>query len=525
MNYTAIIPAKINSRRLAKKNLELIGDKTLIEIAINYAKNSKKVNKVIVSTDSMRIKKFIDKMKICDCVMRNKSFTDDTEVFDVYKDALVKSGIDNGIVIGLQPDNPDRNIYLDKIINYFEKSKYDDLFSVGRDGFRNGGVRIFKYDLDTIKNAKIGTYLIDCTNIHTERDLDIAKSKLLLNENPLNLKKNKVFIIAEAACNHMCSLDLAKAMIDCAAEAGADAIKFQTYKGERVVTKYAPAFWGTETMKQTEYYKRLDKFNKNDYSILFDYAKKNNIIPFSTPFGIEDADMLNEIGMEIFKIPSFEIVHLELIEHIASFGKPIILSTGAATYEEIDKAIKIIISKGNPNIILMACTLSYHTKDKDANLRMIQTLKNTYPKIMIGMSDHTLPDKHMAIPAISAALGARIIEKHFTMSRKMTGSGHYFSLEPLDVKKMVENIRLFENVLGNGIIGTAKNEKKAKEGGRKSIVAKSIIRKGKILSRRMLTYKRPGTGISPDKINLILGKKTNKDIKEDFQIKLSDLEK
>ena len=336
-------------------------------------------------------------------------------------------------------------------------------FTVSDNGNKNGAIRMFKNNLESINNPKIGTLLDNCTNVHSENDLAIATRRILINSNPLDLESNKVFIIAEGACNHMCSIDLAKAMIDCAADAGADAIKFQTYKGDRIVTKYAPAFWGTETMKQTEYYKRLDKFNKEDYEYLFDYANQKGILPFSTPFGIEDADMLNDLGMKIFKIPSFEIVNLELLEHIASLNKPIILSTGAATYKEIDNAINKILSKGNPKLALMACTLSYPTKYEDANLLRIQTLKKRYPNFMIGMSDHTLPEKHMVMPAISVALGARIIEKHYTMSRTLTGSGHFFSLEPNDVRKMVENIRLFEKSLGDGIQGTANCEQKAKQ--------------------------------------------------------------
>ena len=147
MNYTAIIPAKTNSRRLANKNMQLINGETLIELAIKYAKKSKKINKIIVSTDSTKIKQFVDKKNICDCIIRNKDFNNDTDVYEIYKDALEKSEVKNGIVIGLQPDNPDRDIELDQIIKYFNENKFDDLFSVGKNGFRNGGVRIFIRDI------------------------------------------------------------------------------------------------------------------------------------------------------------------------------------------------------------------------------------------------------------------------------------------------------------------------------------------------------------------------------------------
>ena len=191
----------------------------------------------------------------------------------------------------------------------------------------------------------------------------------------------------------------------------------------------------------------------------------------------------------IFNFPSFEIVNLDLLEHLAGFGKPIILSTGAATYEEINRAIDIVLSKGNPHLALNACTLSYHTEDKDANLSRIQTLKKMYPNFLIGMSDHTLPDENMAIPAISVALGARMIEKHYTMSRTLTGSGHYFSLEPHDLRKMVHNIRLFEVVLGNGEMGTTEIEERAKIGGRKSIVAKRDIKTNEVLTKNYIKKK------------------------------------
>jgi len=524
MRFLAVIPAKGDSRRLTKKNLRKIGDKTLIELAVEYAKKSQNIEDIVVSTDSEEILKFIESKNLCKVFLRDKTLSGETEVFEVYKEAWIKLGKKHDYVVGLQPDNPDRKLNLDNTIEYMKKNNLDDFFTVDSSGNKNGALRIFKHNIQNIDNPKINTKLDDCINIHTESDLLLARSRILINSNPLNLETNKVFVIAEAACNHMCSLEMAKAMIDCASEAGADAIKFQTYKGERTVTKYAPAFWGTETMKQTEYYKRLDKFEKSDYEYLFNYSKEKNILPFSTPFHIKDASMLNDIGMEIFKIPSFEIVNLELLEHIASFGKPIILSTGAASITEIDNAINKILSKGNGLLALMACTLSYPTKYEDANLLRIQTLKKRYPNIMIGMSDHTLPEENMAIPAISVALGARIIEKHYTMSRTLTGSGHFFSLEPDDVRKMVNNIRLYEKSLGDGMLGTANNEKKAKDGGRKSIVALKKIKKGTILQKGMLTYKRPGDGISPDKINELINKKLNKDIEDDSQIQWSDFD-
>jgi|TARA_B100001964_G_scaffold242762_1_gene318556 N-acetylneuraminate synthase len=521
MSILAVVPAKGESRRLLGKNLRTIGGETLVELAIKYAKSSERVTDVVVSTDSEEVRQFVESKKLCQCILRGSELSGETDVFFVYQHAWEEKGKEAEYVVGLQPDNPDRTLSLDTAVSYVLENNLDNFFTVNKNGRKNGSIRMYRPNVESF--CQTSTLLDDCTNIHTEDDLNRASRIMLVNPNPLNLSPTEVFVIAEAACNHMCSIELAKAMIDCAASAGANSIKFQTYKGERIVTKYAPAFWGTETMAQTEYYKRLDKFEKEDYELLFQYAKDKGIVPFSTPFGIEDAIMLNEIGMEIFKIPSFEIVNLELLQCIASFNKPIVLSTGAATFEEIDKAIEVILGEGNGDLALMACTLSYHTEIEDANLKRIQTLKERYPNFMIGMSDHTLPDENMVIPAISVALGARIIEKHYTMSRTMTGSGHYFSLEPDDVKRMVNNIRLFETVLGDGMQGVADNEVRARKGGRKSVVANVYIKKGSVITKEMLAYKRPGDGISPDKVNELIDKVVQSDIEEDFQIKWEDV--
>lgn len=343
-----------------------------------------------------------------------------------------------------------------------------------------------------------------------------------IDSNPLSLRENQVFVVAEAACNHMCDIDLAKVMIDEAAEAGADSIKFQTYKSERMVTKNAQAYWGSETMSQQEYYKRLDRFDKEDYEELFDYCKSKNIIGFSTPFSIEDAVILNELNMKLFKIPSFEIIDLELLECVAKFGKPIILSTGASTFEEIDNAITTI-TKFNPKLALMACTLSYPTDYENANLMRIKTLKKRYPDFMIGISDHTPPDENMAIPAFSIGLGARIIEKHYTLSQKLTGSGHFFSLEPKDLHKMVRNVRLFEKTCGDGFQGLSPAEVKATESGRKSIVANRKIKKNQEITRNDIAFKRPANGISPSDMDKVIGKIANKDFEPDDLIKMIDI--
>lgn len=332
------------------------------------------------------------------------------------------------------------------------------------------------------------------------------------------------FIIAEAACNHMCDMDLAKQMIDKAGESDADAIKFQTYTAEKLVTKDAVAFWGNEEVSQLEYYHRLDRFGPKEYELLFKYAVDRGLIPFSSPFDSNNARMLNEIGMSLFKIASCDIPNILHIRQIAEFGKPIILSTGASTPEEIDRAIMTILEVGNAQLMLLACTLSYPTRNEDANLRRITTLRNRYPELIIGLSDHTAPDEHMVIDSFAVALGAKIIEKHYTLDRTMTGSGHFFAVDPEALTKMITNIRLAETVLGDGKLGVAISERKAWASARRSIVADVPIRKGTVISPEMIGLKRPADGLSADMIDRVVGKRAKVDIRLDQKIDLEMIE-
>lgn len=322
----------------------------------------------------------------------------------------------------------------------------------------------------------------------------------------------------------MCRMDLAQELIDKAAKAGADAIKFQTYKAENLVTNNAVAFWGKEKVSQLEYYKRLDRFGKDEYYELFQYAKERGIICFSAPFDNESADMLAELNMPVYKIASCDIPNLHLLRHIARLDKPVIMSTGASTLEEIEIAIETILEQGNYQLMLMACTLSYPTKNEDANLLRIQTLKESYPELIVGLSDHTEPDPHMVIPSVAVALGAKIIEKHFTLDRSMKGSGHFFAMDPEDLKKMVQNIRITEKVLGDGSLGVAESEKKAWSSARRSIVAEVAIKKGEIITPEMIGLKRPADGLPPDMMDQIIGKRVKLDIQPDQQITLEMFE-
>jgi sialic acid synthase SpsE len=331
------------------------------------------------------------------------------------------------------------------------------------------------------------------------------------------------FIIAEAACNHMCDLDLAFQMIDEAAATGADAIKFQTYSAEKLVTDQAVAFWGEDKIRQIDYYRKLDRFGKKEYAKLFSHAREKGIVAFSSPFDEKNSAMLIELGMPLIKIASCDIPNIPFVEFLADSGKPIILSTGASTEEEIDAAVNTILKK-NTALMLMACTLSYPTAPPDANLLRIQTLKNRYPELTIGISDHTEPDPHMVIPAAAVTMGAKLVEKHYTLDRSMTGSGHWFAVDPVYLRAMVKNIRLVETIRGDGQLGVAPAEEKAFDSARRSIVAEGVIPVGTIITRTMIGSKRPPLGHPPSAMDLFVGKRATRDISHDEYLKTDMVE-
>ncbi len=338
-------------------------------------------------------------------------------------------------------------------------------------------------------------------------------------------EEGPAFIVAEAACNHMCDLNTALRMVDAAAEAGADAIKFQTYKSERLVDRQVESYWhGPEgNTSQWAYYKRLDRFGREEYQALFLHAQHKGLIAFSTPFDCESASLLNELGMPVFKIASCDLPDVRLLRHVASFRKPVILSTGAAELPEIRAALEILQAHGAQGVALLACTMSYPTPVDQAHLRRIETLRHHFPDCVIGNSDHTEPDPHMMIPAIAVTLGARIVEKHFTLDRTWTGSGHFFSTNPSDLRAMVEGIRLCEKVLGSPEIRVQEVERLARERARRSLVAERAIRKGEVITQQMIGIKRPGTGLSAALIDQVVGKRAKVEIGYDQQIRMEHL--
>jgi len=329
---------------------------------------------------------------------------------------------------------------------------------------------------------------------------------------------NKTFIIAEAGVNHNGSLVLAKKMIDVAVEAGADAVKFQTFKAEKVVSKYAPkAEYQKKTTtadeSQLEMIKKLE-LDAATHCVLLDYCKKKNIRFLSTPFDLESIDLLNELGLDIFKIPSGEITNLPYLRKIGALEKEIILSTGMADLGEIEDVLDVLTGAGTKlkDITVLHCNTEYPTPIEDVNLRAMLTIKAAFPGIQVGYSDHTLG---IEITIAAVAMGATIIEKHFTLDKNMEGPDHKASVEPNELKTMVCAIRNIEKALGNGIKKPSPSELKNIPITRKSIVAARNISKGELFTEENLTVKRPGTGISPMRWDEILGQVAQKDYEED----------
>ena len=329
-----------------------------------------------------------------------------------------------------------------------------------------------------------------------------------------------VFIIAEAGVNHNGSIELAKKLIDVASEAGVDAVKFQTFKAENLVSKNAQkAEYQKKTTDKNE--SQFDMIKKLELDVtthkeLMDYCKQRNIMFLSTPFDHDSIELLNELGLEIFKIPSGEITNLPYLRHIGSLGKKVILSTGMADMGEIEDALDVLIAAGTKkeDITVLHANTMYPTPMEDVNLKAMQTIACTFG-VEVGYSDHTLG---IEVPIAAVAMGAKVIEKHFTLDKTMEGPDHKASLEPAELEAMVKAIRNIEQALGNGIKKPSKSEKPNMAVARKSIVASKPVKKGETLSEENLAIKRPGDGISPMRWDEVVGTIAQKDYKVDEKI-------
>ena len=333
------------------------------------------------------------------------------------------------------------------------------------------------------------------------------------------------YIIAEIGVNHECSLKKAKKLILNAKLGGADAAKFQTYKAHLITSKYARSYWDTKkekTKNQFELFKKYDHFEEKHYKELYKYCKKVKIEFMSTPFDDKAVDMLDPL-VKFYKISSSDITNFPLLKKIASKKKPILLSTGASSLKEVKKSVKFIEKNGCKKIIIMHCILNYPTLDKDANLNMISSLKKNFPKNLIGYSDHTLPSENMDIITTSFILGAKVIEKHFTLNKRSRGNDHYHSMDIYDLKKINLNIKNIFTSIGNKEKNFLNSEINSRKFARRSLIAKKLIKKNQIIQKSDLICKRPGTGIKPENINKVIGKRAKRILREDHIIKEKDI--
>ena len=320
---------------------------------------------------------------------------------------------------------------------------------------------------------------------------------------------NPAFIVAEAGINHNGDLKIAKKLIQKAKDSGADAIKFQTFRAEDLTSRKSKFF---------KIFKRIE-LDFSDYLELYDFAKSKNIIFFSTPFSDEAVDLLKKIKIPAFKIASGDLTDIPLIKYVAKTKKPIILSTGMANINEISSAIKAIKNCNNNKIILMHSVSSYPTPISDVNLHAITTLKEKYP-YPIGFSDN---GGDLLVPVISIAVGAKIVEKHFTVDKKLPGPDHKFSTNPKQFQQLVTNIRNTEKMLGDGIKKCKPSELINRVEARRSVTSLKMISKNCKIQRHMIGVKRPAKGIEPKYYHKVIGKIARRDIKIDDPVNWNDL--
>ena len=342
------------------------------------------------------------------------------------------------------------------------------------------------------------------------------------------------YLIAEIGVNFydiakkegMSDMAAAKFMIDEAQACGVDAVKFQSYKAEKIASKNSPAYWDLSeepTTSQFELFKKFDKFGVGEYRELAEYCNRIGINFMSTPFDFESADYLDEF-MDIYKISSSDLTNIPFLRHIASKNKPILLSTGASTLNEIKEAVNAIEEVSTVDIAIMHCVLSYPTSYEDANLLMIKDLVENFPDYEIGYSDHTKPDKNMAVLTTAYNYGATILEKHFTLDKKLQGNDHYHAMDPDDVIKFRWNVNFISKINGMKNKQPLICESSSRRQARRSIVAARDINKGETISLEDITFKRPGTGIYPSKFDEVVGTVAKVDISEDTLLDFDMLE-
>lgn len=333
------------------------------------------------------------------------------------------------------------------------------------------------------------------------------------------------YVIAEIGVNHEGDLDLAKRLVDLAQGGGADAVKFQTYKAGTLASRHSPAYWDLKaepTTSQFELFQKYDRFGPAEYTALAAHCRQRGITFLSTPFDEAAVDFLDPL-MPLFKIASADITCVPLLEKIAQKGKPVLLSTGAATAAEVEDALAILRQQGAPSVHLLHCVLNYPTQDLNAGLGQIADLARIFPGRLIGYSDHTLPEANMDALTFAYILGARVIEKHFTHDKTLPGNDHYHAMDAVDLRRFRERVERYRLLAGQGGKHYLPSEEPARRFARRSIVAKRDIAAGQALTPELVTCKRPGTGIPAAHWHEVLGQRAAHDISEDQVLAWGDL--
>jgi len=333
------------------------------------------------------------------------------------------------------------------------------------------------------------------------------------------------YVIAEIGVNHEGSLETAKQLIEMAKIGGADAAKFQTYKAETLASKHSPAYWDTtkeETRSQYELFRKYDAFGPDEYKELAKHCASVGIDFVSTPFDDAAVDLLAPL-VPFFKVASADLTNTPLLRRVARIGKPVVLSVGASTLEEIDGALATLRAAGATSIALLHCILNYPTADENANLRMISSLAHRYPECVLGYSDHTVPQS--GLPSLVAAwlLGAVILEKHFTHDTSLPGNDHYHAMTTEHLQQFRCEIQRIEPLLGSNHKAPLPSEDIARLNARRSIVVARNLPAGHLITEADITYKRPGNGVSPLHWDDVIGRMTTRTLEEDHVLLWSDV--
>ena len=339
------------------------------------------------------------------------------------------------------------------------------------------------------------------------------------------ISEGKFTLIAEIGVNYydiatkegITPMEAAKLMIKEAKAAGIHAVKFQTYKAGTLAAKASPSYWDlTEeaTTSQFELFKKFDSFGYEEYKELKEYSDELGIEFLSTAFDFESADYLDEL-MDVYKISSSDLSNIPFIEYQAKKNKPILLSIGASELEEIERAVDTIRANNDQQLALLHCVLEYPTPLEHANLLKIRSLRNQFPELIVGYSDHTKPTESNDVIKTAYNLGAIVVEKHFTLDKTLKGNDHYHAMDPDDARRILRDIEILDTIRGNEELTCLETETTARLNARRSIVSKVDIAEGTVITEDMLTYKRPGSGISPDRIDEVIGTKAKINILED----------